>query len=260
MVHLAYYTDPCCPLSWAAEPALRRLEVEFSDSVAITYVMAGMAREVDAPSLLASTLEAVASSGMPADPRIWVQGSPRSSHPACLAVKAAAEQGADGPYLRRLRVGVMCLRERLDNAEALVAAARDVPGIDAVRFEIDLRSNAIVEAFAADRDRAARATGPGAERRPGLPAFAFDGGPLLEAGGVDEMRAAAVAAGAEPAAGPPGVEEALHRLGPAGAAELAAVCGLPRARVRVELWRLAGELRARPRELVCGELWVGADA
>src|SRR3954462_8422736 len=106
MIHVAYYTDPLCPWSWAAEPTLRRLEVEFSGQVQITYVMVGMARETDSPHLLASTLEAAAASGMPVDARIWLEGTPRSSHPACGAVKAAGELGLDGPFLRRLRVGL----------------------------------------------------------------------------------------------------------------------------------------------------------
>src|SRR3954471_17972109 len=98
MIHVDYFTDPLCPWSWAAEPTLRRLEVEFSDQVKITYVMVGMARETDPPHLLAETLEAAAQSGMPVDARIWLEGAPRTSHPACLAVKAAGEQGLDGAF------------------------------------------------------------------------------------------------------------------------------------------------------------------
>lgn len=251
MVHVTYFTDPLCPFSWGAEPALRRLLVEFSDQVAITYVMVGMAREVDAAQELEATLEAVAATGMPADPRVWLEGAPRSSHPACMAVEASAEQGQAGPYLRRLREGIFTRRERLDTAEALTGAARDVPGLDAARFEIDLRSNAIVEAFGADRERA-RAAGGG--ERPALPAFAVGDGSPLETTEPGALREAVLAAGAQP--GPlPGIEEALRRFGAMGAAEVAAVCDVPPARARIELWRLAGEFRARPDQLVCGELW-----
>jgi predicted DsbA family dithiol-disulfide isomerase len=48
-VHVTYYTDPTCPWSWAAEPAVRRLLVEFGDDVSITYVMGGLAREFRTP-------------------------------------------------------------------------------------------------------------------------------------------------------------------------------------------------------------------
>jgi predicted DsbA family dithiol-disulfide isomerase len=249
VVHVAYLTDPLCPWSWAAEPQLRRLQVEFGDSVAITYVMVGMAREVDAGQELAATLAAVAESGMPADPRVWLDGAPRSSYPACMAVKAAADQGLDGPYLRRLREGVMCRRERVDNVEAFLVAARDVPGMRVDRFEIDLRSNAIVEAFGADRERA------GAGDRPAIPALVVEGGePLTDSA---TWRDAVIAAGAEPGS-LPDPAASLRRFGAMGAAEVAAVCDLPAERARMELWRLAGEFQARPRRLVCGELWEHA--
>jgi protein-disulfide isomerase-like protein with CxxC motif len=37
MVRLTYYTDPACPWSWAAEPALHRLQTEFGTELQITY-------------------------------------------------------------------------------------------------------------------------------------------------------------------------------------------------------------------------------
>jgi predicted DsbA family dithiol-disulfide isomerase len=48
-VHVQYFTDPACPWSWATEPAVRRLQVEFGDQVSITYVMGGLAREFREP-------------------------------------------------------------------------------------------------------------------------------------------------------------------------------------------------------------------
>src|SRR4051812_38363693 len=257
MIDVVYFTDPLCPWSWAAEPALRRLETEFGAQLRIAFVMVGMAREVDAAHELAETLEAIEASGMPADPRVWIEGSPRSSYPACLAVKAAAEQGLDGPYLRRLRLGVMTRRERIDNPEAFLAAARDVAGLDVARFDIDMRSNAIVEAFAADRDRAAAA---GGAERPGIPAFMFGDGAAVESSEVEALREAAIAAGAQPGADLLEPEAAVRQFGPVAAAEVAAACGLPGPRARIELWRLAGEFRVRPRMLVCGELWELAQA
>jgi predicted DsbA family dithiol-disulfide isomerase len=40
-VPVTLFTDPFCPWSWAAEPQRRRLEVEFGDQVALSYVIAG---------------------------------------------------------------------------------------------------------------------------------------------------------------------------------------------------------------------------
>jgi len=147
-VHVSYFTDPACPWSWAAEPAVRRLLVEFGDDMAVTYVMGGLAREFRTPvETMRHVLDAAAASGMPTDPRLWLDAPPVSSYPACQAIKAAAEQGLDEPYLRIVREGLMVDRLKLDNADALIGAARRVPGLDVERFAIDLHSAAIVEAL-----------------------------------------------------------------------------------------------------------------
>lgn len=222
--------------------------VEFSGQVAFTYVMAGMSSGIDPAKKLSSTLDAAAESGMPADARLWLECPPSSSYPSCLAVKAAAEQQLDVPYLRRLREGAFLRRERLDDAPALTAAGRDVEGLDPARLESDLRSGAVAERFAADRVRARAACGAG---RPALPAFAVDGGDPL---GIAELRDAVLAAGAEPGPLPP-VAEVAARFGAVAPAEVAAICGISGTRAKAELWRLAGESAVRPVELPFGELF-----
>lgn len=249
MVHVAYFTDPLCPWSWAAEPQLRRILVEFSDQVQITYVMAGMARTIHAEQKLASTLAAAADSGMPADPRLWLECPPSSSYPACRAVKAAAGQGLDAAYLRRLREGVFLRREPFDDDESLTAAAGDVQGLDPELLAADLRSGAAAERFEADRQNATASCG---EHRPSLPAFSVDGGTPI---GKAQLRDQVLAAGAQPGA-LPDVATALPRFGTLAAAEAAAVCGLSSTRTRVALWRLVGEGRAAAQELVLGELFA----
>jgi putative protein-disulfide isomerase len=240
MVALSYYTDPACPWSWAAEPALRRLQMEFGEDLRITYVMAGMARELNEPlHVLDETLEAAAWSGMPVDPRIWRDRPPKSTYPACQGVKAAAEQGLEGKYLRVLREAIMCRRRAMDNADALVDAARAVQGLDVGRFEIDLRSHAIVEAFGADLERS---------RGRELPTFVFE----------DDGREVSgrVAPDALGAGTPAAVADVLARFGSLAAAEVAACCDLPLARAQAELWQLAAQWRARPERIGgFGELW-----
>ena len=150
------YTDPACPWSWAAEPALRALETHFGDGLEVRFVMGGLAREFARPlETMRQWIDASAASGMPVDPRLWLDAAPRSSYPSCLAVKAAAEQGLDGAFLRRAREGFAYERRSLDSAEPLVELARTVPGLDVERFRVDLSSHAILEAFGADLDRAA---------------------------------------------------------------------------------------------------------
>jgi putative protein-disulfide isomerase len=263
-VRLRYHTDPACSASWAAEPRLRRLIVEFGAEVEITYVMGGLAREfTDLPGLVMRWLDDAAGSGMPVDPRIWGNGAPRSSYPACIAFRAAAEQGAGAAerYLRALREGFMCRRRKLDAPEALVEEARRT-GLDARRFRIDLESNATLEAFGADLEES---RGEPEVERLGLPALRF-----LPAGGgregwigsghaYEDWHAAAVAAGASPDADPhPDVPAALRRFGRLATAEVEAVCDLPGPRAGAELWRLAAEWRVKRVPVLTGELWEAA--
>jgi putative protein-disulfide isomerase len=238
--------------------------VEFGGNLEITYVMGGLAREFDdLPAIVMRWLRDAAASGMPVDPRIWAGDPPRSSYPACIAVRAAAEQGRDAAerYLRVLREGFMCHSRRLDGPDALVEEAGRAE-LDLERFRIDLQSNAILEAFAGDLDESsAVAEATGAEL-PVLRLLPDGGGPERRVGPGDpyeEWRAAATAAGASPdGAPPPDVPAALRRFGSMATAELAAVCDLPGPRAGAEAWRLASEWRVRRVPVLFGELWEAA--
>ena len=265
VVHTLYYTDPVCPWSWAFEPSLRRLLWEFGASIDVSYVMSGMRRDLEDPKNLAlQALNASERSGMPVDARLWLEDPPASSHPACTAVKAAAEQGDAGPYLRRLREGFFCRRRKLDDAYSLTAEGRDVAGLDLERFRIDLRSHAILESFAADLERAQNvpaehhAAGSDRVKLPSLEFRDADGRLHAVYGYSDyaAVREAALAAGAEPATtSPPSIEQALERFGSLAAAEVAAVCQVPGPPLRADLWRMASEWRLKPESVLGGELW-----
>ena len=272
-VRVRYYTDPACPESWAAEPAVRTLMVEFGPDLSFQFVMGGLAREYGRRPVL-GWLAGTEGSGMPVDPLLWRDGPIGSSYPACMAVKAAAEQAGDGGYryLRAVREGLFCFRRKLDTTEALVEEARGA-GLDVERFRIDLASNAIVEIFGNDLEATrtvpgeARAAGAvvesgGRERLP-FPTLAFshDGTETQWVFGLqpyDVYRAAAVAVGAQPAGERPGVTEALARFGRMAAVEVAAVCDLPLPRAHAELWGLAADLRARPVPVLASHIWEAA--
>src|SRR4051794_5906822 len=75
-VQVRFYTDPACPWSWAAEPAVRRLMWEFEGELEFAWVMGGLARSYEHANLLevvSQWLEDAAAGGMPSDPRIWTQ-------------------------------------------------------------------------------------------------------------------------------------------------------------------------------------------
>jgi len=265
------YTDPACPWSWAAEPAVRVLEARFDARMAITYVMGGLAREFSDPQAnLGHWLDAAAASGMPVDGRIWLERPPRSSYPACIAVKAADEQGLGGALLRRLRLALFCERRPCDGPEGLSELAREVPGLDVDRFAIDLQSNAITEAFGGDLEQV-RTQWPEAHGRASpptrlpFPSFALRWGDG-EAVGVfgDVSPASLLAAARRAGAGQPDdplgvVDEALRRFGRLGTPEVAAVCELPGPRAPAALWAAAAEWRARAQPVAGGAvLWSAA--
>lgn len=238
--------------------------VEFGDNLSWTYVMGGLARDyTNTPDArakrLAHWLDVADRGDMPLDPRLWQEAAISSSYPACMAVKAAAEQGTDaaGRYLRAVREGLMCFRRKLDAVEALVEEARRVR-LDVERFRIDLGSHAIVEAFGTDLEETRAGAPEGRERIP-FPTVVFDGearAGAYEFRSYDELRAAALEAGASPLDGPPpGVLDALRRFGTMATAEVAAVCSLPGPRAPAELWRLASEWQVRPVRILTGDLW-----
>lgn len=229
--------------------------VEFGDDLGWTYVMGGLARELKGYlGLMSGWMDASAESGMPVDPRLWTEGPIASTYPACMAVKAAADQADDGGYryLRALREGLMCFRRKLDTTEALVEEARGAR-MDVQRFRVDLGSNATVEAFGYDLDET-RTGG-------GLPRMEFTGedGVARVVSGFrpyEQFRAAAGAAGAQPLGGErPGVVDALRRFGRMATKEVEAVTGLPGPRASAELWRLASEWQVKPVPVLSGHLW-----
>jgi putative protein-disulfide isomerase len=290
-VRVQYFTDPACSWSWSTEPTVRRLMVEFGDSLSWTYVMGGLARDYTRDyedmaagiggetgvyqGLVNHWLKVADEGGMPIDPRIWAEGPIASTYPACMAVKAASEQADDGgySYLRALREGLLCFRRKLDTTEALVEEARRVR-LDVERFRIALGSHAIVEAFGKDldatrtipddaREQDAAKQGQGAERLV-FPSAVFNGADgsrhaVYGYGPYGRYRDAAVAAGAQPAGGdPPGVLDALRRFGRMATKEVEAVCDLPTPRAAAELWGLAVDWKVKPVRVLTGYLWEPA--
>jgi predicted DsbA family dithiol-disulfide isomerase len=287
-VTVRHYSDPACPWSWGTEPTVRRLIWEFGDQLEFVWVMGGLARSYGeeyadfqcgiAPggdcfsSLISLWLDVAAETQMPHDPRIWTESPLSGTYPACQAVKAASEQGweAGYRYLRRLREGIMYGRRKLDHLSALLAEAGPA-GLDRERFEVDIRSNAITEAFAADleevRDpppeaREADAVGSTeGKERVSFPSAVFVGEDGARRGvwgpePYEVYREAAVAAGAPPGGGePPQPLAVVKRFGPVATREIEEICRRPRPAVEAELWELAREWKLKPIGALTGTLW-----
>jgi predicted DsbA family dithiol-disulfide isomerase len=284
-----FYSDPACPWSWAAEPALRRLLWEFDGELEFVWVMGGLARSYGRDyrdeeggigqgpdcfaDLISHWLDVTAASEMPMDPRIWTEAPLSSTYPACQAVKAACEQGweAGYRYLRQVREGIMFERRKLDHPEALLAAAGPAR-LDRRRFEIDLFSEAITEAFAADldevRDVPPEAREAGAVRRTegkeriAFPSALFIGedgsrhGAWGTARSHPALREAALAAGARQVnEGELAPLEAIRRFGRCATRELEVLCERARPVVEAELWALGRDWKLKPVTALTGTLW-----
>jgi predicted DsbA family dithiol-disulfide isomerase len=290
-IQVRFYSDPACPWSWAAEPALRRLMWEFEGGLEFVWVMGGLARRYgsdyrDAQSrvgqgpdcfadLISHWLEVMAETGMPTDPRIWTESPLDSTYPACMAVKAASEQGPEAGYryLRRLREAIMLERRKLDHAGTLVAEA-DAVGLDRERFEIDIHSHAITEAFAADLDEVRNPPAEAREadavgRTEGKERISFPSTAFVAADGerhgvwgshpYEAYRDAARAAGAKLVnEGPLEPLAAIERFGRLATPEAVELAGRPRAEVESELWGLAAESKLKAVSVLTGTVWERA--
>ena len=137
-------------------------------------------------------------------------------------------------------------------------------GVDVERLRLGLASHGVLEAFAADLDRCGAVSpehhseGSDRVKLPSLEFVGADGSVHGVYGPSDysALRAAAVAAGAEPGVGGPvSVEDALRRFGTMATVEVAFVCDLPGPRAPAELWRLALEWRVKAERLGTGHLW-----
>lgn len=230
---------------------MRRLAVEFGDSLDWKLVMGGLGRDYEGheKGALVRWVEDAAAIEMPIDPLLWKESPISSTYPACIAVKAAGEQGSDAAarYLRVLREGLMCFRRKLDSLEPLVEEARRAR-LDVERFRIDATSHAMVEAFGADLELT-RDVPPGSPRKDRVPFPTLRLGERWLFGRVpyEELREAAVDAGAAPVQVEPiPLDDAFARYERLAAKEAEVLCGLGGPLAHAELWRRATEWLVRP--------------
>lgn len=150
-VKIIYYTDPICSSCWGIEPQLRKLKLEYGNTVEIEYRMGGLLPDwsyngggISKPSDVAHHWdEASAYYDMPIDGDIWLEDPLDSSYPPSIAFKAAQMQNNEKAisFLREIREMVFLQKKNIAKWEHLEAAAKKV-GLDVKQFNIDFNGKA----------------------------------------------------------------------------------------------------------------------
>jgi putative protein-disulfide isomerase len=169
VVEIIEFTDPVCTWCWGSEPVLRKLETRFGEQVKISFVMAGLVKDITSfydryndiggdparsnANIARHWLEASERHGMPVQSegfKLFSKEHP-STYPQNIAYKAAQiqDQVLANRYLRRIREASAAEARLTNTTEVLVELASEV-GLDVARFLEDFSRGAAQKAFEED--------------------------------------------------------------------------------------------------------------
>jgi predicted DsbA family dithiol-disulfide isomerase len=150
-VKVIYFTDPICSSCWGIEPQLRKLKLEYGNSVEIEYRMGGLLPDwsynsggISKPSDVAHHWDEVSVYyDMPIDGEVWLEDPLASSYPPSIAFKAAQMQDKEKAllFLREIREMVFLQKKNIAKWENLEVAAKKV-GLNIEQFKTDFNGNA----------------------------------------------------------------------------------------------------------------------
>ncbi len=150
-IKLIYFTDPICSSCWGIEPQLRKLKLEYGDSIDIEYRMGGLLPDwsynsggISKPSDVARHWDEVSIYyDMPIDGDVWLEDPLPSSYPPSIAFKAAQMQDHHKAvaFLRVIREMVFLEKKNITRWEHLELAAQQV-GLDRAQFKTDFEGKA----------------------------------------------------------------------------------------------------------------------
>lgn len=157
-VKVIYYTDPICSSCWGIEPQLRRLKLEYGNTVEIAYHMGGLLPDwsynsggISKPSDVAHHWDEVSAYyDMPIDGGVWLEDPLPSSYPPSIAFKAATlqDEAKAIKFLRVLREMVFLQKKNITKWEHIAAAAEKV-GLNVAQLKTDYEGRG-KELFEAD--------------------------------------------------------------------------------------------------------------
>ena len=150
-VKLIYFTDPICSSCWGIEPQLRKLKLEYGNTIEIEYRMGGLLPDwsynsggIGKPSDVAHHWDEVSEHyDMPIDGDVWLEDPLNSSYPPSIAFKAAQLQSNEKAilFLREIREMVFLQKKNIAKWEHLEAAAKIV-GLNMEQFKTDFEGKA----------------------------------------------------------------------------------------------------------------------
>ena len=150
-VKLIYFTDPICSSCWGIEPQLRKLKLEYGNTIEIEYRMGGLLPDwsynsggIGKPSDVAHHWDEVSEHyDMPIDGDVWLEDPLNSSYPPSIAFKAAQFQSEEKAilFLREIREMVFLQKKNIAKWEHLESAAKIV-GLNIEQFKTDFEGKA----------------------------------------------------------------------------------------------------------------------
>lgn len=152
-VKVIYFTDPICSSCWGIEPQLRKLKLEYGNSIEIEYRMGGLLPDwnynsggISKPSDVAHHWdEASIHYDMPMDGDVWLEDPLHSSYPPSIAFKAAQLQDNEKSllFLREIKEMVFIRKKNITKWENIEIAAQKV-GLNTAQLKTDFEGRAKV--------------------------------------------------------------------------------------------------------------------
>jgi len=152
-VQLYYLHDPMCSWCWGFAPTWNKVKEVLEDKVKVTYLLGGLALDNDEDMTL-QTQNYVQSNWRRIEEKIpgtkfnydfWIKCKPRrSTYPACRAVISARIQNPDceTSMISAIQKCYYLNAQNPSEEDVLVSLAIEL-GLDAEKFQIDLRSEKV---------------------------------------------------------------------------------------------------------------------
>ncbi len=150
-IKVIYFTDPICSSCWGIEPQLRKLKLEYGNSIQIEYRMGGLLPDwsynsggISKPADVAHHWDEVSQYyDMPMDGDVWLEDPLHSSYPPSIAFKAAQMQDEEKAilFMREIREMVFLHKRNITRWAYLEEAAKKV-GLNVEQFKSDFNGKA----------------------------------------------------------------------------------------------------------------------